>query len=77
MTTKEFLDRYDNKKILTEDELYNLWINNLFDEEEQDKIQEVREEEYGSLYGQLPVEALLVEDLLLCGSAYGVALHQR
>lgn len=26
MTTQEFLDKYDNKEIFTEDELYRIWI---------------------------------------------------
>lgn len=45
MTTKEFLDKYDSKQGFTEDELYRLWINDLFDEE--DEVIEVRDEEYG------------------------------
>lgn len=45
MTPQEFLDRYDSKQDFTEDELYRLWINDLFDEE--DEIIEVRDEEYG------------------------------
>lgn len=47
MTTKEFLDKYDSKQGFTEDELYRLWINDLFDEEDEDKVKEVRDEEYG------------------------------
>ena len=30
-----------------EDELYRLWTNDLFDEEDEDKVKEVRGEEYG------------------------------
>ena len=31
MTTKEFLDRYDNKKYFTENELEDLWWGDLLD----------------------------------------------
>ena len=47
MKTQEFLDRYDSvSEAFTEDELYRLWINDLFDEEDEDKVIEVRGEEY-------------------------------
>ena len=42
MTTKEFLDKYDKKEQFSEDELYRLWINDLFEE----CPKEVRGEEY-------------------------------
>ena len=48
MTTKEFLDRYDSvSETFTEDELFRLWIDDLFDEEDEDKIKKVRGKEYG------------------------------
>ena len=43
MTTKEFLDRYDNQDILTEDELRDLWWGDLLNVE----IPVVGKEEYG------------------------------
>ena len=42
MTTKEFLDRYDNKKYFTESELEDLWWGDLLDVE----IPVVGKEEY-------------------------------
>jgi hypothetical protein len=48
MKIQEFLDRYDSvSETFTEDELFRLWIDDLFDEEDEDKIKEVRGEEYG------------------------------
>ena len=47
MTTKEFLDRYDNvSECFTEDELYRLWINDLFDFDDE-KVKEVEGEVWG------------------------------
>ena len=43
MTTKEFFDRYDNKDNFTEDELYRLWIGDLFEDY---SPTQVGEEEY-------------------------------
>ena len=64
MTTKEFLDRYDSvSEAFTEDELYRLWINDLFDFDDE-KIKEVREEEYGEPHRwNTPVDRIIkVED---------------
>ena len=43
MTTKEFLDRYDNKEIFTKEELYRLWIGDI-DVEAKDIEEGVREQ---------------------------------
>jgi hypothetical protein len=47
MTTKEFLDRYDSKQGFTEDELYQLWINDLFDFDDKN-VKEVEGEVWGT-----------------------------
>lgn len=64
MKTQEFLDRYDSKQGFTEDELYRLWINDLFDEEDEDKVKEVRGEELGEPHRwNIPVDRVIkVED---------------
>ena len=60
MTNKEFLRRYDKKKLLTEDELKQLWWNELLDE-----IPEVVRDEKYSIPGRwnIPVDKVIkIED---------------
>lgn len=60
MTTKEFLNRYDNKDYFSEEELRDLWWDDLLDEH----APVVRDEEYGSpSRWNIPVDKVIqVED---------------
>jgi hypothetical protein len=61
MTTKEFLNRYDKKKFLSEQELEDLWWGDLIDG---DYIPVVQSEQYGTpSRWQIPVDKVIqVED---------------